>query len=254
MGSQRDTDADWNHLGKTDPFWAVITDERFRAEQIDDAAREAFYASGQTNIRQFHVALQRYFAAPDRFEACLDFGSGLGRLLFPIASMADRAVGVDVAQSMRDLCQQRLNELDQAHVRLVANPIEAAAFGPFDWVNSYIVLQHIPPVRGLELIAQLVTSLKPSGFLSLHVTTFREPHLSHRETTGALRALLRQIRSRLFPNRDLGQITMYDYDLGQVLELLTRNGCPRFVLEHTNHGGHHGYMIYAQKQVDSSPP
>jgi hypothetical protein len=51
----------------------------------------------------------------------------------------------------------------------------------------------------------------------------------------------------LFPDPQLGQISMFDYDLGQVLALLTRAGCPRFVLDHTNHGGHHGYMIYAQK-------
>ena len=69
------------------------------------------------------------------------------------------------------------------------------------------------------------------------------------DTAGPVRKLLRQVRNTLFPRPDIGQITMYDYDQGQVLALLTRAGCPRFVLEHTDHGGHHGYMIYAQKVV-----
>lgn len=42
MSSERDTDSDWNQLGAVDPFWAVITDERFRADKMDTTTREAF--------------------------------------------------------------------------------------------------------------------------------------------------------------------------------------------------------------------
>lgn len=247
MSSERDTDSDWNQLGKVDPFWAVITDERFRADKMDATTREAFYESGQASVDQFHAALKHYFSAPDHFEACLDFGAGVGRLLVPMAKRSSRAVGVDIADSMRAICQARLDESGLSEVKLVATPTAAAAFGPFDWVNSFIVLQHIPPARGIELITDLVSSVKPSGFVSIHVTTHRDAHLVLQDRASPARKLLRQLRNSLFPRPDVGQITMYDYDLGQVLALLTRAGCPRFVLEHTDHGGHHGYMIYAQK-------
>lgn len=247
MSSERDTDSDWNQLGKVDPFWAVITDERFRADKMDATAREAFYESGQASVDQFHAALKHYFSAPDHFEACLDFGAGVGRLLVPMAKRSSRAVGVDIADSMRAICQARLDESSLSEVKLVATPTAAAAFGPFDWVNSFIVLQHIPPARGIELITDLVSSVKPSGFVSMHVTTHRDAQLVPQDKASPARKLLRQLRNSLFPRPNVGQITMYDYDLGQVLALLTRAGCPRFVLEHTDHGGHHGYMIYAQK-------
>ena len=247
MGSERDTDSDWNQLGEVDPFWAVITDERFRAGRMDAPARETFYQSGVADIDHFHTALKHHFSAPDHFEACLDFGAGVGRLLVPMAQRAYQAVGVDIADSMRAVCQARLDELGLSSVKLAATPKEAATFGPFDWVNSFIVLQHIPPARGLALIADLIATVRPGGFLSLHVTTFRDAHLMSQDTAGPVRKLLRQVRNTLFPRPDIGQITMYDYDQGQVLALLTRAGCPRFVLEHTDHGGHHGYMIYAQK-------
>jgi 2-polyprenyl-3-methyl-5-hydroxy-6-metoxy-1,4-benzoquinol methylase len=247
MVSERDTDSDWNQLGEVDPFWAVITDERFRAGRMDATARDAFYQSGVIDIDQFHTALKRHFSAPDHFEACLDFGAGVGRLLVPMAQRARQAVGVDIADSMRAVCQARLDEVGLSRVKLVPTPKEAAAFGPFDWVNSYIVLQHIPPARGMVLIEDLLAQVGPGGFLSLHVTTFRDAHLTLQHTVGPVRKLLRQVRNSLFPRRDIGHITMYDYDLGQVLALLIRAGFPRFVLEHTDHGGHHGYMIYAQK-------
>jgi 2-polyprenyl-3-methyl-5-hydroxy-6-metoxy-1,4-benzoquinol methylase len=249
MSSERDTDSDWNQLGEVDPFWAVITDERFRADKMDIATREAFYESGFGNVDQFHTALKHYFSAPDHFDACLDFGSGVGRLLVAMAKRAHHAVGVDIADSMRGVCQARLDELGLGHVKQVATPTEAVVFGPFDWVNSFIVLQHIPPARGMALMADLLATLRPGGFLSLHVTTHREAHLMTHDTAGPVRKLLREVRTSLFPDPQLGQISMFDYDLGQVLALLTRAGCPRFVLEHTDHGGHHGFMIYAQKGV-----
>ena len=247
MSSERDTDSDWNQLGEVDPFWAVITDERFRADRMDATTREAFYQSGVIDIDRFHSELKRHFSAPDHFEACLDFGAGVGRLLVPMAQRAHQSVGVDIADSMRAICQTRLDEVGLSQVKLVATPKEAAVFGPFNWVNSFIVLQHIPPARGVALIEDLLAIVSPGGFLSLQVTTHREAHLMPQDPAGPARKLLRQVRKSLFPKRDVGQITMYDYDVGQVLALLTRAGFPRFVLEHTDHGGHHGYMIYAQK-------
>ena len=247
MSSERDTDSDWNQLGEVDPFWAVITDERFRAGRMDAPAREAFYQSGVLDIDHFHTALMRHFSAPDHFESCLDFGAGVGRLLVPMAQRAHQAVGVDIADSMRAICQTRLAELGLSQVKLAATPKEAAAFGPFNWINSFIVLQHIHPARGMVLIEELLAMVGSGGFISLQVTTHREAHLMPQDTAGPGRKLLRRVRNSLLPRRDIGQITMYDYDQGQVLALLTRAGCPRFVLEHTDHGGHHGYMIYAQK-------
>jgi len=247
MGSERDTDSDWNQLGEVDPFWAVITDERFRAGRMDAPAREAFYQSGVLDIDHFHTALKRHFSAPDHFESCLDFGAGVGRLLVPMAQRAHQAVGVDIADSMRAICQTRLAEVGLSQVKLAATPKEAAAFGPFNWINSFIVLQHIHPARGMVLIADLLAMVGSGGFISLQVTTHREAHLMPQDTAGPGRKLLRRVRNSLLPRRDIGQITMYDYELGQILALLTRAGCPRFVLEHTDHGGHHGYMIYAQK-------
>jgi 2-polyprenyl-3-methyl-5-hydroxy-6-metoxy-1,4-benzoquinol methylase len=246
MVGERDTDADWNLLGKLDPFWAVITEDRFRAEQMDEQAREAFYTSGHNDIASFHAALQRYLQAPDHFQSSLDFGAGIGRLLGPMAAISDQLVGVDIADSMREHCQKRLTELALSHVKLVATPKEALAHGPFDWVNSYTVIQHIPPTRGLELIADLAAQIKPGGFFSLHVTCSREAHLIPPVAKGFLRQQWRDIRARIFPVQDVGRMTMYDYDLGQVLTILTQAGCKRFMLDPTNHGGHHGYMIYGQ--------
>lgn len=247
MNQNRDTDADWDHLGQTQPYWAVMTEERFRGQKVSRDVEDQFYQSGQGDVEAIHATLMARFQAPERFKSCLDFGCGLGRLLIPMAARADQAIGVDVAASMRRLCQQRLDRDGLNHVILVDVPTSAASYAPFAWINSYIVMQHIPPSRGLELIESLTSLLELGGYLSLHITTHRDPHLMPSQTRNPLRLLARSLRNRLFPQRDVGQITMYDYDLADVLSRLERLGCKQFHLEPTNHGGHHGFMIYTQR-------
>jgi hypothetical protein len=39
-------------------------------------------------------------------------------------------------------------------------------------------------------------------------------------------------------------MSMFDYDLGRVLALMTMRGCGPFWLEPTDHGGVHGFWIF----------
>jgi hypothetical protein len=43
----RDRSADdWNALGETEPFFAVLTEDRFLRERMSDFDRDAFFATG----------------------------------------------------------------------------------------------------------------------------------------------------------------------------------------------------------------
>jgi hypothetical protein len=119
--------------------------------------------------------------------------------------------------------------------------------GPFDWINSFIVLQHIPPDRGLALIEDLLARLAPGGLISLHVTIWREAHLKEPSASGLkrlLRPLVRRWRVAQLPK---GTIRMYDYDLSQVVERLNRAGIGELTLVPTDHGGHHGVILLGTK-------
>jgi SAM-dependent methyltransferase len=251
MPTSPDTDAHWRALGDVNPYYAVCSDPRFAGRSLDVEAATAFFQSGREDIASFHSLLQAHFAAPDRFEAALDFGCGVGRLLAPMARRADRAVGVDISEGMRRLAVGRLLEEGLSRTTVLASLEEAAAVGPYNWVNSFIVLQHIPPLRGEALIEQLARITAPSGFVSLHVTAARDArHRQHR-----FRLPWSGLRTKL--KRALGQqhtlpagaelITMFDYDLTKVLRILEGAGFGGFFLLPTNHGGHYGYIVFGQK-------
>ncbi len=239
----RDTDRDWQRLAEQSPYWAVVTHPEFEGETLDATTQEQFFASGEHYVAEVRNRLEKDLGVPTKINAALDFGCGVGRLLIPMRSRAQRAVGVDIAETMRTLCKRHLAEVGFDDTAVVASIEEAG--GGFDWVNSYIVLQHIPPKRGYSMIAALAAALAPGGALTLHVTAFS--HEIKPEWRG-WSAPLNQLRwrvSRWFA--ETGVITMYDYSFSRVLEILVEAGLKSFILDHQNHGGHHGFIIFARK-------
>lgn len=237
------TDRDWQELGDRDPFWAVLTNPQFRAERMDSEARATFFASGRHDIAHFHDLLQRHAGAPPRFQRALDFGCGVGRLLIPLSELAERAAGVDVAASMRALCKQHLIEFGRDNASIHGAIAEAAAAeGPFDWINSLIVLQHIPPQRGYGLIAELAAALAPGGWLSLHVTSFDMGRPS-------LPPSWRALAGRFLQGRPLTHLVqMFQYDLDRVLHILWQAGVRDVWLSATDHGGARGHVVCGRRQ------
>ena len=50
----------WSKFGSTDPYWSVLTDERFRSKNMtDEASIEAFYATGQGELLRLEAWFHR---------------------------------------------------------------------------------------------------------------------------------------------------------------------------------------------------
>lgn len=231
--AERDTDADWRELGATQPYWGVLTHADYRTENLTPANLEAFYASGGAYISDL---VRRLKAATGKQAGgrALDFGCGTGRLAEAMTQHARSVTGYDISPGMLAQARKRKGK---------ATYVDALPDGPFDWINSFIVLQHIAPERGLALIEDLLARLAPGGLVSLHVTVWREDHLKPRPGRGLrrlIRPLLRRWRLARLPK---GAIGMYDYDLSQVVERLNRAGVAELTLVPTDHGGHHGVVI-----------
>ena len=230
--ADRNTDADWRELGATQPYWGVLTHPDYRTENLTPANLEAFYASGDTYVgdivRRLKVATGRQAAG-----RALDFGCGAGRLTEAMAAYAT-VTGYDISPGMLTEARKRGGK---------ATYVDALPDGPFDWINSFIVFQHIPPERGLALIEDLLTRLAPSGLVSLHVTIWREAHLKPAEARGLRRLLHPLLHRWRLARLPKGAIRMYDYDLSQVVERLHRAGIGELTLVPTDHGGHHGVIL-----------
>jgi len=235
--AQRDTDADWRKLGETNPYWGVITHPDFLKENLTPEAVERFYESGRHYIDQIAADLAKLTGAPPSGRA-LDFGCGVGRLAEAMTAYAQRVTGLDISPGMLEVARSRGGR---------ATYVGEMPDGPFDWINSFIVLQHIPPERGEAIIADLLARLAPGGVVSLQVTVWRDARHEPPPSTG-LRRLVRAQRYRRWLRRlPVGHIHMFDYDLSRVVRLLNLAGIEDMRLISTDHDGHHGVIILGRK-------
>ncbi len=234
----RNTDADWAELGRSQPYWGVLSHPDFLSENITPDRIETFYATGRDYIGQIAALLERHTGARPQGRA-LDFGCGVGRLAEAMTEFASDVTGVDISPGMLALARGRDKGVTY---------VDAPPAGPFDWINTFIVLQHIPPERGLAIIEDLLSRLAPGGQISLQVTIWRDArHEYQPKRSGFLGRRAEAIQRRILKERPVGQIFMYDYDLSKVMRLVNRAGIEEASLVSTDHDGHHGVIILGRK-------
>ena len=237
----RDTDADWRELGQSQPYWGVLSHPDFRTENITPEGIETFYESGKPYIDEIVGKLEQATGSKPSGRA-LDFGCGVGRLAEAMTEHAREVVGLDVSPGMLALARARGGK---------ATYVDRAPDGPFDWINSFIVLQHIPPERGEAILRDLLTRLAPGGAVSLQLTVWRDARHQWPQATGWRKLVhgsryLQRWASRL----PVGQILMYDYDLSRIVRLLNQAGIEEMKLVSTDHDGHRGVIILGRKTAE----
>ena len=248
----RDTDRDWTRVAEENPYWGVLSDEQFRGMALSAESSARFFASGETFITDL-LGFARHHVVPGfAVKRGLDFGCGVGRLLVPIARVAEEAVGVDVAPKMLELTRANLAAAGLANAQAVqGDDTLSQVTGRFNFVNTYIVLQHIPPERGVVLIRRLLELLEVGGVFSLQMTYAKERRFFTHETGRAsYYRRTGQTVQDLVPvenHAPEGTITMFDYDLNEVMLIAARvAGQPLLVLP-TNHDGHIGAHLVGMK-------
>ncbi|HZZ30725.1 MAG TPA: methyltransferase domain-containing protein [Phenylobacterium sp.] len=238
----RDTDADWRELGVTEPYWAVLSHPDFRSDRLTPEGIESFYQSGPPYIATLAEALKAMTGAHPSGRA-LDFGSGVGRLAEAMTLYAGEVTGVDISPGMLALARARGGKVTY---------VDQIPAGPFDWINSFIVFQHIPPQRGEAILDELLGKLAPGGVVSLQITVWRDKNREWPPETGWRRLFATQLRRKRLRELPVGQILMYDYDLSRVVRLLNLAGIEEIRLVSTDHDGHHGFIILGQKTAPAS--
>jgi SAM-dependent methyltransferase len=251
----RDTDKDWAKVAEEHPYWGVLSDEKFRGADLTLEDKAQFYASGAKFINDLLAFVRRHISPSFQIDRGLDFGCGVGRLLIPIARQSVDAVGVDIAPQMLKLANANLAECGITNaVVVLGDDSLSEVTGTFNFVNSYIVLQHIPPERGILIIARLLRYLQIGGVFSLQMTYAKERRFFQHERDRAqfYRRTGTVIQDLLPVDNDLpeGTITMFDYDMNEIMLSVTRlSGHPLLVLP-TDHDGHKGVHLVGVKARD----
>lgn len=237
----RDTDGDWEEIGRDNPYYGVLIDPRFKTENLTPEALKDFFLSGEGDVRSALETLQRRY--PDFSpRSALDFGCGVGRLTRALANVTGDAFGVDVSPSMVSEAQRGAPETARFGLDLPDRV--------FDWIVSIIVFQHIPPERGYGLLKALLERLGPGGCVTLQFALYRD--VRHAQVAGG-RIVMDEGRPapvsteaalRALPK---GEMVMFDYDLTVIAAILFGVGVSQIEVTHTDHGGFHGAFIHGRK-------
>lgn len=242
------TDWDWEQFGEKDPYWAVITLDKYRAENMSAETMNEFYASGEYQVNWMFDLIRERVDPNFAPASALDFGCGVGRLAVALAQRCERALGVDVSAGMLRKAQDRCDQAGIKNLSLIkGNDDLSTVEGKFDFVTTFIVLQHIPVSRGEVLFRRLLDLVKEGGVGALHITYSR---------VGVGPDPVRDNNFVVRPERDPDappQMEMNAYDLNRLFHWMQEEaGIRRFHVEFTNHGGTYGIMVFFRKTSDGT--
>ncbi|MGE5668567.1 MAG: class I SAM-dependent methyltransferase [Betaproteobacteria bacterium] len=159
---------DWERIAATEAFFGVLTADKYRAKELTPMRIAEFYATGEADIGWVIDTFRRVFSTTPSDATALDIGCGVGRLSRAMRAHASRVIGYDVSDSMLKLARK--------HAGDGIDYVTDFPDGPFGWINSFVVLQHIKPPEGLALLSRALAGLAPGGFASIQVTAWRTAH------------------------------------------------------------------------------
>jgi len=250
------TDQEWVRWGQQDPYYAVITNDKFRKANLTEDAKREFFESGRYHVHYVLDAASRLLGRDFEPRRALDFGCGVGRVALSLAQRVPVVVGVDVSPDM--LAEMARNAASQGltNVQGVQSDAELSAVsGDFDFVHSCITFQHIQPVHGKRLLSGLVGRLQPGGVGAIQITygkayhaeTFGQPPPVAPANAGVID--LRAAKTPLPKVARDPEMQMNAYNLSEIAFILQSAGVMSFKVDFTDHGGELGVFLFFSKPV-----
>ena len=246
----KNTDKEWEKFGKHDPYFGVLTHEKFQKTNMTEQNREEFFATGEHYIDHVQAKIRRHIDPNFEIGRALDFGCGVGRLVIPLASIAHEVTGVDVSSSMLREAQVNCDARKIGNVLFAKSDDDLSSIkGKFNFVHSTLVFQHIPVRRGEIIFKNLIKHLDDNGVCVLQFTYGKEtllrkliPLIKRYIPLSSNIANLLKGRKFSFP-----QMEMNAYDLNRLFLAMQNANVHRCHTEFTRGGGELGVVLYFQK-------
>lgn len=158
----------WERFGEIDPYYGVFTGEEFRAENLDDTARQRFFESGERHVEGVFESIRAHIDPQFSPARAIDYGCGVGRVALALAGRCGHVTGIDVSPPMLAEAQRNAQARAVENVSWAGPADLDAQRGQADLVHSVIVFQHMPRAQGEQAVASLLRALRPGGVAALH--------------------------------------------------------------------------------------
>jgi SAM-dependent methyltransferase len=252
-----DSDETWRYYGKTDPYFGVLTQDAFRSENLTAEARARFFQSGDSYVDFVLATIRDHLTPSFEIRRALDFGCGVGRLTIPLARASQSVTGVDVSEWVLDEAARNCRAQGITNVKFVpSDDALTAVTQPVDFVHSFIVLQHIPPVRGEAIFRRLIDILEDGGVGAVHFTCswssqtplYKRLLAGGYLTVPGLFGIRNVLKGRPFGER---LMEMNCYDVTRLMRILHEAGCHRVHVRFTETDTYgqplYGVILFFQK-------
>jgi ubiquinone/menaquinone biosynthesis C-methylase UbiE len=252
MQKMSNTDRSWRYWGEKDPYFGVLTSEKFRTENLTNETKQEFFLSGDEHIKSILGSIHKYIDPKFSPQKAIDFGCGTGRLLIPLAKICKEVVGIDISDKMLIEANKNCELESLRNVSFIISDDDLSGLnGEHDLIHSYIVFQHIPVQRGEKIIKKLLAHLSTSGIGVFHVTYFRETTIL-RKTINWLRRRVPFMHNLIYlaQGKKMSEpmMQMNDYSLSNLYSIFQQNGIEKIHSEFTFQEGHYGVILYVIKR------
>ena len=156
----------WSGLGETELYYSVLTDPKFRTEELQQANQiEHFYATGANDMAYFDAFLQRNGVVLPANAVVAEFGCGVGRVTRLLARRFSKVLAFDVSAPHLKAASERIRAENINNVEFItlADPSGLKRLKDIDLFFSLIVLQHNPPPIIADILEHACHGLKPDG-------------------------------------------------------------------------------------------
>jgi 2-polyprenyl-3-methyl-5-hydroxy-6-metoxy-1,4-benzoquinol methylase len=162
----------WKHFGKEDPYYGVLSDQKYKSGNINSDVLSEFFETGQAYVTETLQRMKMLHGSDLSNSDILDFGCGVGRLAIPFSfATNNRTVGIDVSPEILETAKTHALEMGTENLQFLLSEGEILPqTGKFDFINSYIVLQHIETKIGMAIIQQLLDRLEIGGIMQIQAT------------------------------------------------------------------------------------
>lgn len=201
---------DWDENAQLDPLWAICSTpgKRYNSWKIKE-----FFQTGEQQIQHALTLIENSGLTLKKGRA-LDFGCGVGRLTQALVQEFEIGYGIDISPTMIEYAQ-KFNRFGERCQYLVNTQDNLHIFQDnfFDFIYSFIVLQHMPPRLMTKYIQEFVRILNKGGVLMFQVPVqlltpdinpFQRLPLYHpARIKNKLQWEIKQILEKIFGDKDI---------------------------------------------------
>ena len=254
----KNPDKEWEKFGKYDPYYGVMTCDKFRKENLTEEHLNEFFQSGRDHVEYILETIRESISPGFSPSRALDFGCGVGRCVIPLAGVCPVVAGVDVSDAIMEEARINCARQSLTNVEFYKSDDDLSSVpGKYDLIHSTFTIQHIPRERGEKIFKRLVELLSDDG---VGVVDF----LVHRDgspiakTIGLLRKKVPLFNNlaNIVHGKPFFEPLMEKnvYDLNRIIIMLHETGCGNLHIQSFRNGKHLEVLLFFRKRRDRTVP